>query len=63
MIKRPKRKAPTRKRPHEGELMAREDAIPPKRLTVEELREAVRRFGPPVPGDSVKMIREDRDRR
>jgi len=63
MIKRPKRKAPTRKRPLEGESMAREDAIPPKRLTVDELWELVRQSGPPVPGDSVKMIREDRDRR
>jgi hypothetical protein len=49
MVKRPKRKAPKRKRRLEGELMAREDVIPPKRLTVDELRDAVRRFGPPVP--------------
>jgi hypothetical protein len=41
----------------------REDAIPAMRLTVDELLEAARRLGPPVPGDSVKMIREDRDRR
>jgi hypothetical protein len=63
VIKRPKRRARTKKRPPENEPMApREDAIPPMRLTVDELWEAVRRLGPPVPGDSVKMIREDRDR-
>lgn len=63
MIKRRKHKALMRKRSLEGEpTTPREDAISPTRLTVEELREAVRRLGPPVQGDSVKMIREDRDR-
>ena len=64
LLKRLKRRAAMHKRSLQGELMAvLEDAASPARLTVDELQAAVRRFGPPVPGDSVKMIREDRDAR
>ncbi|HZC46732.1 MAG TPA: hypothetical protein VE243_09655 [Candidatus Acidoferrum sp.] len=64
VVKRLKRRAAIHKRSLQGELMAvLEDATSPARLTVEELREKVRRFGPSVPGDSTKMIREDRDAR
>jgi plasmid stability protein len=64
LVKRLKRRAALHKRSLQGELMAvLEDATSPARMTVDELRDAVRRFGPPIPGDSVKMIREDRDAR
>jgi plasmid stability protein len=64
LLKRLKRRAAMHKRSLQGELMAvLEDATSPARLTVDELQAAVRRFGPPIPGDSVKMIREDRDAR
>ena len=64
VVKRLKRRAAIHKRSLQGELMAvLEDATSPSRLTVEELREAVRRFGPPIPGDSAKIIRKVRDAR
>jgi antitoxin FitA len=64
LVKRLKRKAAMHKRSLQGELMAvLEEAASPTRLTVDELWQAVQRIGPPVPGDSVKMIREDRDAR
>jgi plasmid stability protein len=64
LVKRLRRKATLHKRSLQGELLAiLEEAASPTRLTVDELREAVRRFGPAVPGDSTKMIREDRDAR
>lgn len=64
VVKRLKRKAAIHKRSLQGELLAiLEQAASPARLTVDELRETVRRMGPPIPGDSVKMIREDRDAR
>jgi hypothetical protein len=64
LLKRLKRRAATNKRSLQGELMAvLEDVTSPARLTVGELRKAVRRFGPPVSGNSAKMIREDRDGR
>ena len=64
LVKRLKRKAAMHKRSLQGELMAvLEEAASPTRLTVDELRQAVRRFGPPIPGNSTKMIREDRDGR
>ena len=63
LVKQLKRKAAIHKRSLQGELLAiLEDAASPTRLTVDELWEKVRRR-PPVPGDSVKMIREDRDAR
>jgi antitoxin FitA len=64
LVKRLKRKAAMHKRSLQGELMAvLEEAASPTRLTVDELWQAVQRIGPPVPGNSVKMIREDRDAR
>jgi plasmid stability protein len=64
LVKRLKRKAAMHKRSLQAELRAiLEEATSPASMTVEELRQAVRRFGPPVPGDSTKMIREDRDAR
>jgi antitoxin FitA len=64
LVKRLRRRAAMHKRSLQGELLAMlEDATSPARMTVDELRQAVRRFGPPVPGNSVKMIREDRDAR
>jgi antitoxin FitA len=64
LVKRLKRKAAMHKRSLQGELMAvLEEAASPNRLTVDELWQSVQRIGPPVPGDSVKMIREDRDAR
>lgn len=64
VVKRLKRRAALHKRSLQGELMALlEEATSPGRLTVEELRAAVRRLGPPTLGDSTKMIREDRDAR
>lgn len=63
LVKRLKRKAALHKRSLQGELLALlEEAAPPGRLTVDELWEAVQRYRP-TPGDSVKMIREDRDAR
>ncbi len=64
LVKRLKRKAAMHKRSLQGELLAvLEEAASPTRLTVDELWNAVQRIGPPVPGDSVTMIREDRDAR
>jgi antitoxin FitA len=64
LVKRLRSKAAMHKRSLQGELLAiLEEAASPTRLTVDELRETVRRFGPAGPGDSVKMIREDRDAR
>jgi plasmid stability protein len=64
VVKRLKRRAAMHKRSLQSELMAvLEEATSPASLTVAELREAVRRFGPPIPGNSAKMIREDRDAR
>lgn len=63
LLKRLKRKAALHKRSLQGELIAvLEEATSPARLTVDELWQAVGRYRP-VPGDSVKMIREDRDAR
>ncbi|MGH7813363.1 MAG: FitA-like ribbon-helix-helix domain-containing protein [Candidatus Binataceae bacterium] len=46
------------------ELMAvLEEAASPARLTVEEMHLLAKRLGPPTLGDSVRMIREDRDAR
>ena len=64
VVKRLKRRAAMHKRSLQGELMAvLEEATSPTRLTVEELWQEARRLGPPVPGNSTKMIREDRDAR
>jgi plasmid stability protein len=64
LVERLKRKAAMHKRSLQDELMAiLEEATSPTLMKVEELREAVRRFGPPVPGDSTKMIRQNRDER
>ncbi|WP_414645288.1 FitA-like ribbon-helix-helix domain-containing protein [Candidatus Binatus sp.] len=64
LVKRLKRKAAMHKRSLHGELIAiLEEATSPGRLTVEELWQEARRLGPPTPGDSTKMIREDRDSR
>ena len=63
LVKQLKRKAAIHKRSLQGELLAiLEEAASPTRLTVDELWEKVQRM-PPVPGDSLKMIREDRDAR
>jgi plasmid stability protein len=62
LVKRLKRKAAMHKRSLQGELIAiLEEATSPGSLTVDELRAAVRRLGPPTLGDSTKMIRQDRD--
>jgi len=64
LVKRLKRKAAMHKRSLQDELMAiLEEATSPGRLTVEELWQEARRLGPPTPGDSTKMIRQDRDNR
>jgi plasmid stability protein len=64
LVKRLKRKAAIHKRSLQGELIAiLEEAASPSRLTVDELWQKARRLGPPTPGDSTKMIREDRDAR
>jgi plasmid stability protein len=64
LVERLKRKAAMHKRSLQDELIAiLGEATSPARLRVEELRAAVRRFGPPIPGDSAKMIREARDAR
>jgi hypothetical protein len=63
LVKQLKRKAALHKRSLQGELIALlEEATTPARLTVDELWQAVKRYRP-IPGDSVKMIREDRDAR
>ena len=63
LVKRLKRRAAIHKRSLQGELMAvLEEATSPARLTVDELQQTLRRFRP-VPGDSTKMIREERDAR
>jgi plasmid stability protein len=64
LVKRLKRKAAMHKRSLQDELMAiLEEATSPGRMTVEELRQKVRRLGPPTPGDSTKIIRKLRDAR
>jgi plasmid stability protein len=64
LVKRLKRKAAMHKRSLNDELIAiLEEATSPARMTVEELWEKARRRGPLGPGDSTKMIREDRDAR
>ena len=64
LVKRLRRKAAIHKRSLQGELLAvLEEAASPTRLTVDELWQKVRRLGPAGPGDSAKMIREDRDAR
>jgi len=61
VVKRLRRKAAMHKRSLQGELMAvLEDATSPASLTVDELRDRLQRFRP-IPGDSTKMIREERD--
>ena len=63
MVKQLRRKAAMHKRSLQGELMAvLEEAISPASLTVDELEQVLRRYRP-VPGDSTKMIREERDAR
>jgi antitoxin FitA len=63
VVQRLKRKAAIHKRSLQGELMAvLEAATSPASLTVDELGEALRPYAP-IPGDSTKMIREDRDSR
>jgi antitoxin FitA len=63
VVKRLKRKAAIHKRSLQGELMAvLEAATSPASLTVDELGEALKRYRP-IPGNSTKMIREDRDAR
>jgi plasmid stability protein len=63
LVKRLRHKAAIHKRSLQGELMALlEDATSPTRLTVDELEQALRRFRP-IPGDSTRMIREERDAR
>jgi hypothetical protein len=64
LVKQLRRKAAIHKRSLQGELLAiLEEAASPTRLTVDELREKVRKFGPLGAGDSTKMIREARDAR
>ena len=64
LVKRLKRKAAMHKRSLQDELLAiLAEAASPTRLTVDELWQEARRLGPPTPGDSTKMIREDRDAR
>jgi len=64
LVERLKRKAAMHKRSLQAELIAiLEEATSPTRLTVDELWQEARRLGPPTPGDSTKMIREDRDAR
>jgi len=64
LVKRLERRAAMHKRSLQAELLAiLEEATSPARLRVEELRAAVRRFGPPIPGDSAKIIRKLRDAR
>lgn len=63
LVKRLRQKAALHKRSLQSELMALlEDATSPARLTVDELERALRRYRP-IPGDSTKMIREERDAR
>jgi len=63
LVERLKRKAAMHKRSLQAELIAiLEEATSPTRLTVDELWQEARRLGP-TPGDSTKMIREDRDAR
>jgi len=64
LVERLKRKAAMHKRSLQDELMAiLEEATSPGRMKVEELWYEARRLGPQTPGDSTKMIREDRDTR
>ena len=64
LVKRLRSKAAVHKRSLQGELLAiLEEATSPARMTVDELWEKARRLGPLGPGDSTKMIREDRDAR
>ncbi len=63
MVKQLRRKAAMHKRSLQGELLAvLEEAASPASLTVDELAQVLRRYRP-VPGDSTKMIREERDAR
>lgn len=60
-----KKRAKSNHRSLQGELMAIiEDAVNRARqpITIEELIERGRRAGLSTPSDSVRMIREDRDR-
>jgi plasmid stability protein len=61
LVERLKRLAAKHKRSLQDELMAiLEEATSPGRMIVEELWQEARRLGPPIPGYSTKMIRQDR---
>jgi plasmid stability protein len=65
VVKRLKQRAKRNHRSLQGELLAIvEEAVasPPRKLTVREVLEKVRRLGLKTPSESVDMIRQDRAR-
>ncbi len=64
LVARLRRRAVANHRSLQGELMILlEDAVEPKRLTIEELHRAMLKSGLRTPDESTRMIREDRDAR
>ncbi|MGY4707420.1 FitA-like ribbon-helix-helix domain-containing protein [Candidatus Bipolaricaulota sp. J31] len=64
LVKRLKERAKRHHRSLQGELMAiLEEALSPKRLTVEEAYRKIRALGLETGDESVALVREDRDGR
>ena len=66
LVERLKQRAKANHRSLQGELMAMIDAMTrdkPRKLTIDEILENVRRVGLKTPNESTKWIREDRDSR
>lgn len=64
IVARLRRRAAANHRSLQGELMTLlEQAAEPKRLTVQELHDAMVKSGLRTPDEATRMIREDRDAR
>jgi plasmid stability protein len=64
LLERLRERAKRHHRSLQGELMSiLEEALSPKRLTVEEAYRKIRRLGVKTPDETAALVREDRDAR
>ncbi len=64
LLERLRERARRNRRSMQGEMLTiLEDALKPRRITIEELSRRVEERGLRTPSESVQMIREDRDAR
>jgi plasmid stability protein len=64
LVERLRERAKRHHRSLQGELMSiLEEALSPKRLTVEEAYRKIRRLGVKTPDETAALVREDRDAR